>query len=140
MEFDQGFVIERPPLLVPWEITERELIDLLGADALKHVTRGYYTTACVALGGLSIQLGFHFEPRSDGRLHEFEVFRSEAKNLSESFAEFQAHLVAILGAPTITEPARPNWFPAHEWRFSTFTAIHSVMERFGPEEHVGFRR
>src|SRR5687768_1280361 len=96
--FENGFPIELPALVVPWRISEDALVQLLGKQ-LRHVTDGYSTTACTALAGLEIRLGFHFHPRRSGALRELEVFRGVPHDLHDSYSEFQDHLVRLLGLP-----------------------------------------
>ena len=139
LDFSRGFVIEEPSVVIPWGATEQELVEIVGAEALNHVTRGYYTVQCVALGGLRIHLGFHFQPRSGGKLWEFEVFRGDMTPLETSFAEFQAHLEAVLGPPSSTSDADGE-FSHYEWRTPDLHVYHYVLDRFGPEEHVRFKR
>jgi hypothetical protein len=133
--FETGFPIEVPALIVPWHINEHVLVQLLG-KRLRHVTHGYYTTACTALAGLQIQLGFHFEPRRDGILREFEVFRGVSHDLQQSYSEFQHHLVRLLGKPATTGSDGGTGFDSHEWRGVGYRVVHLVKDRFGPEEHV----
>ena len=137
--FENGFPVESPQLVVPWRISEVELVALFEPGTLRHVTHGYYTTSCIALAGLSIELGFHFEPRRHGKLREFEVFRGAAMDLRASFDEFQSHLTGILGQSTNRELDAESGFVRHVWRHATFHVVHFVQERFGPEEHVRVR-
>ncbi len=52
-------------MLVPWGITEGQLLKLLPVKP-REVTDGYYWLNCVSLSGLGHVLGFHFAP-STGR-------------------------------------------------------------------------
>src|SRR5215469_18128800 len=88
----KGLQLEDPPVFVPWDIAEQELSDTLGRFKLRRVTDGYHTMPCTVLGGLTIMVGFHFAPRSGGRLAYFELFRKLYDDLQASFDEFQAHL------------------------------------------------
>lgn len=139
MNIQMGFQIETPAQFVPWGTSEHELIDLLGNLNLRKVTHGYYTIPCATLGGLQLHIGFHFEPRHNGKLNELEFFRPMAMDLGESFREFQAHLERLFGET----PKRTNGtvgFPAFRWVKDDCEIFHYVFDRFGPEEHVGIRK
>jgi hypothetical protein len=140
MDLDDGFQLEEPRLLVPWGLREGELRSLLPNG--HQVTDGYYVVECTSLGGLSHQLGFHFEPRSaQGRLVELEFFRRMSPDLQQSYDDFQARLEATFGPPT--ETAKGSWddaMPEHRWSCGGATVTHKVFDRFGPEEHVRIRR
>ena len=137
MDVSAGYSIEQPDVLVPWCIKESELLALLPSSP-RHVTTGYYTLPCESLGGLRHDIGFHFEPRSNGRLREFELFRRSYPDLDQSFREFQRHLELTLGPPTTTVEGDAA-FPHVTWRLGSVEVVHYVLDRFGPEEHVRFR-
>ena len=139
MDLRSGFQIETPNAFVPWGIQETELQALLGDHGLKHVTQGYYTLSCVSLGGLSHKLGFHFYPRTGGRLNELEFFRSSYENQKASFDEFQTHFEMSFGKPTNEKPGGEG-FPSYAWNLHGAQIVHYVMDRFGPEEHMRIRK
>ncbi|MEW6557444.1 MAG: hypothetical protein AB1349_08835 [Elusimicrobiota bacterium] len=73
MNINEGFQIDKPNVFVPWEIDEQGLINLLEDYGLKKVKDGYYYFSCKSLGGLSHELGFHFEIKPDEKkIEEFE--------------------------------------------------------------------
>jgi hypothetical protein len=137
MNVSEGFQIEIPNTFVRWGISESELIVTLSAAQPRHVTAGYYTIECVSLGGLRHKLGFHFEPRVNGRLVELEFFRNENNypGLASSFKEFQEHLEATFGTPT-SKDASMSMFT---WSWRNTALKHFIQERFGPEEYVRLR-
>lgn len=137
MDLADGYSIEQPSVVIPWHVTEAELLALL-PEPPRHVTTGYYTLPCTSLGGLRHDLGFHFDPRTGGRLHEFELFRRSYPDLRRSFDEFQEHLVATFGAPAEATPGDEG-FDHFVWRVGPATVQHYVLYRFGPEEHVRVR-
>lgn len=130
-----GFQIEQPRLFIPWGIREDQLRQIFQGHVLRHITDGYYTTSCTSLGGLAHELGFHFDPRVDGILVEYEVFRRSYPDQTASYAEFQRHLEATFGAPTISRAGSAG-FPRQVWRIHDAEVAHYVFDRFGPEEHV----
>jgi hypothetical protein len=134
VEITEGFRIEQPSLTVPWGITETDLIRLFPKGHLNHVTTGYYVADCVSLGGRRHMLGFHFEPRSGGRLHELELYREDAP-LSESYPDWQRRLEAEFGPPHSTSEADEGR-KRHTWKLGTVEVEHTVVERFGPGEYV----
>lgn len=136
-DIERGFQVEEPLVFVPWGITEAELRKLL--DPHTNVTAGYVTCACRALGGLSCQLGFHFEPRSNGTLHELEFFRRTYPDERASFDEFQSHLETTFGSPHRSEPGILE-YPDFEWQFGAVLVKHRMGYRFMSEEHVRIRK
>jgi hypothetical protein len=139
MDVSRGFEIEQPAAFVPWGISEAQFEQDFAALGLRHITRGYFTAHCVSLGGLPHELGFHFYPREGGGLNELEFFRSSHVSLAISFEDFQRHLEATFGEPTITVP-EPGGFPSHTWQLRGADVVHFVIERFGPEQHVRIKR
>ncbi len=135
MNLRAGFEIDEPHLLIPWGIKEEDLLRIGGAEGLREVTTACFTASCKTLGGMSVEIGFHFEPRAKGRLAEIEIFRKFPKQMTESFEEFQRHLEATFGKPTGSSPGSEG-LPNHEWRVPGAHVSHYVFDRFGPEEHV----
>ena len=138
MDISEGFQIEEPDVFVPWGVSEAELSDLLGSH-LRHVTDGYYTVSCHSLGGMKHELGFHFEPRHNGKLHELEFFRRSYADQAGSYKQFQRHFEQAFGPPDRTEPGTEG-FASHEWHRPGAVIRHYVFDRFGPEEHMRIRR
>ncbi|MBA2489451.1 MAG: hypothetical protein H0V36_09070 [Chloroflexi bacterium] len=80
-------------------------------------------------------LGFHFDPRNNGRLVELEFFRSSYRDQQASFDEFQRHLEVTYGPATRSGPGDEG-FPWYEWDVAGTSIRHFVFDRFGPEEHL----
>jgi hypothetical protein len=139
MEISKGFHIEQPKIFVPWKISETELKQLFDGQSLRHITHGYFTTPCTSLNGLSHELGFHFHPRGEGVLIEFEFFRKSYMDQAASFQGFQSHLEMTFGQPTTTTPGTEN-FPSHTWQLSGVQIAHFIIDRFGLEEHVSIKK
>ena len=139
MDINKGFQIDNPKIFIPWDIDEKELTNLFNGHELKHVTTGYYTTSCTSLNGLTCMLGFHFDPRSNGRLNELEFFRTNYDDQRKSFEEFQTHFVNAFGQPT--EAAKGNeGFEDYTWQLNNVQIVHYVFDRFGPEEHMRLKK
>jgi|SRR5688572_7994951 len=139
MDIHKGFQVDNPKIFVPWDIDENTLIDLFNGHELKHVTTGYYTTTCTSLNGLTCMLGFHFEPRSKGRLNELEFFRTNYDDQKKSFNEFQSHFVNVFGQPTNSTKVSEG-FNNYEWQLNNVQIVHYVFDRFGPEEHMRIKK
>jgi hypothetical protein len=137
MDLRNGFTLESPDVIVPWTTTEPELRRLLGPAGLREVTSGYYVVTCHFLGGVRHRLGFHFA--AAGALEWLEVLRDGATETGASFEEFQRHLECAFGPPHRTTAGAAG-FPSHEWRVPGARIQHSVVERFGREEHLHIRR
>ena len=80
-------------------------------------------------------IGFHFEPRLNGKLTEFEFFRTNYDDQQKSFDEFQKHFEQIFGQATkVTKGS--DGFNNYEWLLDKVQIIHLVYDRFGLEEHM----
>jgi hypothetical protein len=137
MDVHYGFSLEDPRVNIPWGISETELAALIGTR-LRRITVGYFTLTCTSLLGLTHELGFHFEPRSGGRLVELEFFRGSYPDLAASYREFQEKFEEAFGQPSKTKTGDQG-FPLHEWVLGTVSIRHFVLDRFGPEEHMRAR-
>ena len=139
MDISKGFQIEEPNVFVRWDTPERQFQQRFAGMQVRRVTDGYFTSHCISLGGLSHELGFHFNPRNNGKLAEFEFFRSSYPDLAASYQEFQRHLEHTFGPSTLTVPGSEG-YPSHTWNRPGVEIVHFVQERFGPEEHIRIRK
>jgi hypothetical protein len=137
MNINDGFSIVDPHVEIPWGISETELAALVGTR-LRKITPGYFTLTCTSLPGLTHELGFHFEPRSGGRLVELEFFRDSYQDLAVSYREFQLGFEREFGAPSKSKPGDQG-LPSNEWFLGTVSIRHFILDRFGPEEHMRVR-
>jgi|TARA_Y100000031_G_C8148145_1_gene351010 hypothetical protein len=153
MDIQTGFKIDDPDLFLPYDSGLDDVVLLLDGHDPTRVTEGYLTLPSTALDGLKMQVGLHFRPdNSSGLLKVFELFfgkeelqhhfgRISYGDLQESYDLFQAHLEKTLGEPHKTEQGEyRNSMPTNYWNFGEVEVIHKVFERFGPEEHVRFRK
>ena len=62
LSLDDGFILDDPPITIPWGLNERELVSLLEPHGLQNVAPGYFVLPCRSLNGLSHQLGIRFDP------------------------------------------------------------------------------
>jgi hypothetical protein len=142
---DKGFPLEAPDVSIRWGASVTDLVTAFterGFSEPRRVTPGYYTAVCQALGGLKVQVGFHFEPQSDeGRLGELEIFDNGEREIERSYRLFHERLVQQFGVPT-REDRGPlgESMPNCEWRSGSTTVMHYAMDRFGPEEHLRIRK
>jgi hypothetical protein len=136
MDISKGFQIQEPAVFVPWDTTEAQFEHTFERLHLRRVTNGYYTTHCVSLSGLSLDLGFHFNSRG---LVEFEFYCSFVPDLDTSYEVFQRHLEETFGPPTLTSPGDEG-YPEHKWTFLGVEILHYVHEHFGPAEYVIIQR
>jgi hypothetical protein len=140
-----GFQFERPDLWIPWDTT---LADFRRAfahhtgNAPRLVAPGYYVARCQVLGGLVAQVGFHFEPSSDaGQLKELELFDNGEPDIEASYRVFHEGLVRLFGQPVKQKPSACGVsMPDCEWHVGSVSIAHYIMDRFGPEEHLRFRK
>ena len=139
MDINAGFELDNPKLFVPWEISEQEFKDIFKQCSLCNVTTGYFTVSCSSLGGLKHELGFHFDPRTNGKLNRLEFFLKAYGDHKQSFDKFQRHLEARFGAPTGVRPGSEG-FPDYEWQLGGVLVYHYIFDRFGLEEHVGIKK
>jgi hypothetical protein len=137
MDIAAGLTIDHPAVTVRWGASESDLQALMG-PTLRHVTQGYWTASVQVLGGLSCQLGFHFD-EGGGGLTEFEFFRESYSDQKHSFDEFQRSLEMAFGPPTRRTNGMEG-FPSYSWWIGAVEIVHYVFDRFGPEEHMRIRR
>lgn len=135
MEIEKGFKIDSPNVFVPWNIDEKEFLELFKTAELKNVTSGYYTIPCESLNGLKSLIGFHFEPRKNGVLNELEFFRTNYDDQKKSFDDFQSHFENAFGKPTGSSKGNEG-FDNYQWSINGIKIMHYVFDRFGPEEHM----
>ena len=144
-DFKKGIFLEKPNVLIPWNIKPYKLNKLLGQHNLKKVTSSYYCIKTTFLNGLDCTIGFHFYFFG---IKFFEIFRSEDyyKNhtLLDSYNEFQKHIELAFGKPSLTRKStNPDFdvgFDSHTWKVGKRKVLHYVFERFGPEEHFHIER
>ncbi len=139
MDINSGFQIEQPNIFVPWKIDEKTFIDLFNGKDLKHITTGYYTIKCKSLNSLNCMIGFHFEPRKNGKLNELEFFRTNYDNQQKSFDEFQYSFTNAFGQPTSITKGDEG-FNNYQWRLNDVQIVHYIFDRFGPEEHMRIKK
>jgi hypothetical protein len=139
MNIQTGFQIDNPKIFVPWDINEQALINLFNGHELKKVTKGYYTTNCVSLNGLTCMLGFHFESNEKIRLNELEFFRLDYSDQQKYFNEFQSHFVNAFGSPSKITKGNEG-FNSYVWTLGNIEIVHYVFDRFGPEEHMRIKK
>lgn len=136
MRLVDGFRLDRPNVLIPWNISPGHLLELLEARSpdfggLRKITNAYFGLRGEALG-LSTSIGFHFSRQG---FDQVELFDAEWNDLMDGFARYQEALVRTFGTPTNTLMIGDN-FPAHEWKINGFRILHFIQERFGPERHL----
>ncbi len=139
MNLSEGFQIEEPDVFVSWDTSEMQFEDGFEGLHLRLVKRGYFTTHCISLRGLSHELGFHFSLAENSRLVELEFYSDSYSNLDESYQGFQRHLEATFGQPTTTVPGSEGYL-SHTWTFPGAEILHYVQEHFGPAEYVRIRK
>ena len=133
-DFETGFPIEAPPARIPYGIAPDALQGLLGGTC-REVNDGYYTLACTALGGLPLNLGFHFRA---GRLHKVEVFFGEDDDFASVFPVRQRHLESALGPADEVLATKLKGFAYYKWQAGGTAIEHFLRDRFGLEEHIAF--
>src|SRR5207249_6586787 len=144
-EIAQGIQLEAPHLWIPWDMTMAEFIQVFADHtqaAPRLVSPGDYVARCQLLRGLVAQVGFHFEPSDTaGRLNELELFDNGERDIEQSYRLFHERLVRVFGEPSKHRTgALGTWMPDCQWRIGSVTIVHYVMDRFGPREHLRFRK
>jgi len=132
MNLSKGFQIEEPNVFVPWNTTEAQFQQTFDRLHLRHMRHGYYTTRCVSLSGLALDLMFVFYPKGLG---ELRFYISSQPSLEASYRVFQQHLEGTFGPPTLSSPGSEG-FLSHTWVFHGAEILHYVSEHFGPTEYV----
>jgi hypothetical protein len=134
MNITSGYQVEQPNVLVPWDISQKQLQELFQGSELQG-TKGFFSIRCTSLCGLSHFLNFRFSS-SDGVLYAFELSGNGGSSLEASFPKFQKHLEATFGPPTETSPGELEDFPSQIWRIKDVQIIHAIQEHFGPAESL----
>jgi hypothetical protein len=136
-----GFQLDNPNLFIPWNITQKNLIELFCEYELKKVTTGYFTTSCISLGELNHCLGFHFKPENSNELKKLDFFKNDYSDIEFSFNEFQKYFVNKFGHPTKIYPKNEEGYNSYEWKINhNIKIFHYIFNRFGLEEHMYIER
>lgn len=132
-----GFFVENPKYIIPFDITKDDISKIV-LSSIKTITPNYFTTKCIALNGLEINLGLHFSDESHpGKLREFEVFFDTYSNLLDLYKQRQLHLEKTYGIPqTIKDGEYEKEMRFCQWIIGGTVISHYVFDRFGPEEHI----
>jgi hypothetical protein len=136
MDLSKGFQIEEPNVFVPWDTPESQFHQRFERLQLRQLSKGYLSTHCTSLSGLSLELGFLFYPEG---LVELQFFCSSCPDLDTSYDVFQRHLEETFGPPTLTSPGDEGYL-SHSWTFPGVEIRHYVQEHFGPAEYVRIRK
>ena len=135
LSLNDGFIIEKPSLTIPWGLSKSQLTRLLESHGLQTITPDYYVLSCTSLSGLAHHLGFHFDRDCGTSKYWLELFRPNRAVIKESYAESQRHLEETFGPPTMIQ-AGEEGFPYHQWQAGLYRVTHKVYERFGLSESI----
>ncbi len=136
LDLHVGFTIENPAVTVPWGLSKRKLLRLLGPLGLRKVSEDYYVISCVSLSGPSHELAFHFDVSCRRAKYWLEFFlQQDRRDISDSYKAFQRHLEQTFGTPNATDNGEDG-FPCHRWDIESFTVEHGVYERHSLCEYV----
>jgi hypothetical protein len=138
-ELSRGFLLEQPSLTIPWGLSKTELTRLLSPYGLRKLSRDHYQLSCTALGGLTIELGFHFELICGSARYTLQIWRKCQVDVEADYYELQRHLESTFGFPTRTEPGSEG-YPTHYWNQGDFTVKHWLWEHFDLLDCVGICR
>ncbi len=137
LDLSQGFQLEKPNILIPWEITEKAARHLLAPYAPEQLPDGNFSIPCVSMGGLEHKLGLQFDRDGTGRLSKLHIGVERTMGFAGVFWHVQRHMEAAFGRPTDIEQPDPRVYnlPSSRWDQRHVRIEHRVMERFGPKEH-----
>lgn len=137
-DFETGFMLEDPEMIVPFGISPSAL-EALAEGRLRKINEKYFAMPCIALSGLGMQLGFHFKDTQWGlRLNEFEVFFEDGEEYEALFPVRQSHLESALGKADLVQDTKLMGFKFHRWEMGGTVVEHFLRDRFGLEEHITF--
>jgi hypothetical protein len=134
----EGFQIEDPWIMLPWTITPEELERAFDGFYLRKIRESYFFTSCVALRGLTLDVGIRFFTGPKVGIYYLD-FSIPYLKTATSFPLIQIHLEATFGKPTISAPGDEGW-QSHIWRLDGCVVEHEVRERFGPAHFVRIRK
>jgi hypothetical protein len=106
---------------------------LSSVTGLKKFADGRYSLECIALTGLRLCVGFHFDVHHLG-LWQITLYRGPGADAQASFQKFQKHLALTFGIPVQTDGE------SYEWRFDRVVLCHAIADHFGPVESVFLMR
>ena len=139
-KIDRGLIIEKPKILLPWDLQKKDIFDKINGIKIKVVNEKYYTFKIV-LSGISFIncVGLHFEKE---RLSEVELFNNEEywreSEIEDVFCNHQLVLESIFGIPyrnKLLEKLK-GLNKEYIWKFRCVTMIHKLWDRFGMEENL----
>jgi hypothetical protein len=138
-----GIKIEQPSVWVPWGLPAIQLKDLLRKHGLVESPNTPITCLkCIALGGLPVTMEFdchHLFPPHE-LMSVGVTGRIANVRWPEAYEAMQSKLVACFGSPSRSRPSPEPGFTDYEWDCPYVMIVHSVRERFGPNEVISIRR
>jgi hypothetical protein len=130
----KGLQIDDPKVFLRWNMKTRDIGIRSCNQSISCVTDNYYVIEDAKLFNYTLccNVGLHFNKR----LKSFEFFRSDYKDLNQSYTDFQAIIVNKFGEPS-KRNTNATSFEYCEWELSSKIKIyHYVLNRFGLEEHL----
>jgi len=140
-EFDRGFPLEKPPVMLPWGISENAAVSLLKGATVQRVVAGQFRIRCTALGGLDMEVELHFEPRVGGRLKQVEILRMPTRRKRKGFDDLQGRLVSRLGSGVPVKAsavAQMDGVAPRLWRCGFLNVTHDYYYQGAQYEKVLF--
>lgn len=146
VDIAKGFQLENPNIFIPWATSANSLNELFRGHPLSRVSEHHYVAPSVCLGGLEVQIGFHFESRFlffGSRLVRMQIFWiDEPPDLAAHLVNFrsaQTHLEDAFGRPHKTGESETG-LPFAVWVFGRTRIAHCFDERFTLGESVEITR
>ncbi len=129
-DLTHGYPLEQPSMLVPWGLSRRQLVSVLGPYGLRKVDANNFVLACTSLSGLHHQLLFQYDLDHGQKKYLLRMYQSNPQDIRESYETCQLHLEMTFGRPSRSDETEDG-FLHHTWNLGEFTVSHSVHERFG---------
>ena len=124
-----GYALEQPSILVPWGLSRRQLVSVLGPHGLRKVDANNFVLSCTSLSGLHHQLLFQYDFSLGPKRYFLKLYQSNPQDIRKSYETFQLHLEMTFGRPSRSEETEDG-FLYHTWNLGEVTVSHSVHERF----------
>lgn len=142
-----GIQLKKTNVFIPWECSRKTLEQLLGKYGLKKMGHNSFVMT-IKIGGVEEELTicFAFGKGRGGGGYEHRLFsqlKIRGKQTGDFVKDFWAcHQImeVLLGKPDCIDPPDPDVYdlPGFRWDKRHARIEHTVMERFGPEEHQDF--
>lgn len=132
----EGVKIDDPSITVPWGLSKRKLVGLLGPLGLRKLRSGKYSLECTAFAGLAVEMWIRYDIYFGRKKYSIGFGQTSPTNLDEDYARFDRQLAAAFGLPGRSEFQSPGLPPNQSWMIDGFVVSHYVHAQDESREYV----